>query len=250
MNQVHIDYLTVRSLRLCLLCNGYQISTATGFLVSHNEAFYLVSNYHVLSGRNADTDEPMDKSAGLPDTVAIYHNKKNSLGNWEIRYEHLIDAMGNSRILIHPRGGKIDVALLPLTSLDDIELYATDLELQNEPIPLPPTAAISIIGFPFGIASAGSFPIWKSGTVASEHGLNFQGVPQFLIDSTGRPGMSGSPVYARRLGIYQHESGTNVVFHGIKDRFLGIYAGRIDNHSEIGRVFRPSTIRDILSALG
>jgi hypothetical protein len=61
--------------------------------------------------------------------------------------------------------------------------------------------------------------------------------------------MSGSPVYARRNGMYQSENGMMMMVGGNTDRFIGIYAGSIDQASEIGRVWKASAIMTIFDAL-
>src|SRR4051812_43799972 len=67
-----IDPLSVTSLYLKLYAKGNQLSTATGFVVEHHGRRFLVSNWHVFSGRNADTDQPLDsKTAAVPDQVRI-----------------------------------------------------------------------------------------------------------------------------------------------------------------------------------
>lgn len=243
--QISIDPLSVRSLPLTLIASGTQIGTGTGFIVLVGNYPYLVSNFHVLAGRHAETLQPLDRFARIPDTVHILHHRKNMLGSWIAKEERLVGPEGKSRLLVNTCGG-VDVAVLPLDSLDDVAVYETDLSLRSTPIRLQPAEQVSIIGFPFGNASWGGFPIWKSGMIASDFDLDYMGKPQFLVDATTRPGMSGSPVYARRYGSYQNESFTTVLTMGTSDRFLGIYAGRIDEQSEIGRVWRPSTIIEIL----
>jgi len=57
--------------------------------------------------------------------------------------------------------------------------------------------------------------------------------------------MSGSPVCARRIGGYQDEQGDYRVVPGATDRFLGVYAGGIDELSEVGRVWKASALMEI-----
>lgn len=68
----------------------------------------------------------------------------------------------------------------------------------------------------------------------------------FLIDATTRGGMSGSPVVLRQVGGYLTKSGGQVIMPGVSTRFLGIYSGRLPRDSEIGRVWRPRLIKEIL----
>lgn len=109
--------------------------------------------------------------------------------------------------------------------------------------------AVSIIGFPFGQPSAGNLPIWKSGTIASEFYLNLEnGAPCFLIDATTRHGMSGAPVLKIAQGNYLTESRRNPVISRQCIRFLGVYSAQSEE-SEIGYVWKPEVIEEILSAI-
>jgi hypothetical protein len=146
-------------------------------------------------------------------------------------------------------GRTVDVVFLPLTDLSDVDLYPVNLELRKIPIQLTPAGTISIVGFPFGHSQTAGLPIWKTGTIASDPEIDYDKSPQILVDCTGRPGMSGSPVYARRNGMYQSENGNMMMVGGNTDRFVGIYAGSIDQASEIGRVWKASAIMAIYDAL-
>ena len=106
---------------------------------------------------------------------------------------------------------------------------------------------VSIIGFPLGLTSEGAFPIWKSGHIASDPDLDYNGLPAFLIDATTRGGMSGSPVVLRLLGGYSTRSGSTIMTQTRPSTlFLGIYSGRVHGESEIGIVRRPKVISEVL----
>ncbi len=141
------------------------------------------------------------------------------------------------------------MVFLPLTNLSAVEIYPVDLDPRKVPIALFPTSPVSVVGFPFGHTQTAGLPIWKTGSIASDPDIDFDKSPQILLDITGRPGMSGSPVYARRTGQYTSENGSVVMFTGTSDRFIGIYAGDIDQGSEIGRVWKASAIMNIYDAL-
>ena len=54
---------------------------------------------------------------------------------------------------------------------------------------------VIIVGYPFGMRPENPYPIWKRGFVASEPFLLVDGMPKYYVDSPGRPGMSGSPMF-------------------------------------------------------
>lgn len=246
-----IDRLSVTSLLLKVLSTNQTIGTATGFVVQKGTNYYLVTNWHVVSAKNPNSGASLDPQGRIPDQLQILHNRKGRLGQWLWITEELFDHVTHApRWIEHPQlGRRADLVLLPLTVSDDVDFYPLDLELRSTPIRLMPAAAVSVVGFPFGHASGAGLPIWKSGTIASDPDVDYENTPQFLVDATGRPGMSGSPVYARRIGTFLSESGVNMAGSGSIDRFLGVYAGDIDQFSEIGRVWKAAALMEIYNSL-
>lgn len=246
-----IDRLSVSSLLLRLVSRGQPIATATGFVIQKGNSYYLVTNWHVVAGKRPDNDAPLDSQGRIPDQVEIFHNSKGRLGEWHWVSENLLDSTTHAaRWVEHPRLGKrVDVVMLPLTKTDDSDLYPVDVNLRNTPIRIQPAGAVSVVGFPFGHSSYLGLAIWKAGTIASDPDVEYDKAPQFLVDATGRPGMSGSPVYARRVGGYLNENGNYSMMAGTSDKFLGVFAGSIDEKSEIGRVWKASALMEIYDSL-
>ena len=91
-----------------------------------------------------------------------------------------------------------DFVALPLTNLSDIQLYPYDLNIEANPIVVRPSDTISVIGFPFGLAGGGALGIWATGFMATEHDIDHNNLPTFLIDCRARPGQSASAVIAHR----------------------------------------------------
>ena len=127
--QITIDPLSARSLLIETTVNGNALSTATGIIVEHNSQFYLVTNWHVLSGRDSETEQPLSPTAGIPDEIRIVHHRNNNLGSWVIKSEPLNDNQKNPIWVEHPNGMQIDIAMLPLSNIDDeVQLYQFDLD--------------------------------------------------------------------------------------------------------------------------
>ena len=241
---IAIDPLSVMSLSLECCVGRNALAGATGFIVEHAARPFLVTNWHVVSGRDPSTNQPLSEDGALPDTLGIWYHIKDRLGTWGRRWEPLKNEDGSPRWLEHPQGRRIDVVALPVTVDDEIQLYPLDLGLANIDLLLSPAEPVSIIGFPFGLASGGKFPIWKTGHLASDIDLDYDGLPTFIVDATTKPGMSGSPVVARRIGMYR--SSQAMQMGGSATRFLGIYSGRIHGQADIGMVWRPEVLLDVL----
>ncbi len=249
---IDIDPLSARSHLIELMAHGRSLSTATGFIVQPAEQPYLITNWHVVTGRHADTGELLSPETGaIPDEVRILHHSRGMLGrSWGLRTETLRNPDGTPRWIEHPKGQKIDVVAVPLQAVDqNIDIYPFDLSLADTDVDAQPAMPVSIIGFPFGLLTVGGFPIWKTGHIASEPELDYGNEPNFLIDATTRKGMSGSPVVLRLYGAYPTRDGPVAIGTKGVTRFLGVYSGRIHGEAEIGRVWRPHVIQDILSSL-
>jgi hypothetical protein len=244
-----LDPLSVRSLLLRLFSHGQELGTATGFVVMKNSQPYLVTNWHVVSARRPDTDAALDPQGRYPDEIKILHNRKDHLGQWVYKSEKLVNDKNEFLWIEHPKGKAVDLVFLRLTNLDDVQIYPVDLETRNVQLTIMPTSPLSIVGFPFGHSQSAGLPIWKTGTVASDPDIDYDGAPEILVDCTGRPGMSGSPVYDRKIGPYSEGSSMVFTQSPTTDRFIGIYAGDIDEKSEIGRVWKASAIMTIFDAL-
>jgi len=243
-----VDPLSARSLYLELVVKSQVISTATGFVIQWGNQPHLITNWHVVSGRHPKTNKTLSQTGAIPDEVRIVHHGQR-LGTWVVRTEPLLDTKGNPRWFEHPNGRQIDVIALPLQTIDaQVKLHPLDLSLADTDMIPVVAMPVSIIGFPLGLVTAGVFPIWKTGHIASDPDLDYEGHPAFLIDATTRGGMSGSPVVLRLLGGYSTMSGKTILAQTKPStRLLGIYSGRIHSDSEIGIVWRPRVITDILS---
>lgn len=245
--KVFVDPLSARSLYLILAYGEEILGTATGFVVEKDKKFYLITNWHVISGRNPESNLILAPSGKTPNRILIWHHGK-TLGTWILKKEDLYDESGEKRWKEHAKGKKIDLVALPLTGIsDDIQIYSFDLALTKTDMVPQVAMPVSIIGFPLGFSGPGRFPIWKTGHIASEPELDYNNEPLFLIDATTRGGMSGSPVVLRLSGGYKMKSGGSIIgSSGTATLFLGVYSGRISDDAEIGRVWRPYLIEEIL----
>jgi hypothetical protein len=243
---ISIDEFSIKSLYLETYLNERQIVVATGFIVKKEDSYYLITNWHVVTCRNPLNNQPiLETGIADPNILKVWFHGQQ-LGHWLQKEVNIIDQSGNKLWLEHERGREVDVVAIPLNTSADIKIYDIDLELADFDLMIYPSEAVSIIGFPEGITSEGKFPIWKTGHIASDIDIDWGGKPAFLIDATTKSGMSGSPVIAKRVSIYQTSGGNKI---GNAVRFLGVYSGReIDvSEIEIGFVWKPRVISEILA---
>lgn len=256
--------LSLTSLKLTVLNGDRILSTATGFVVKYAEKFFLVTNWHVVTGRHADTGACLDeKYAAVPDRLAVDYHPSDSFGRWR-RIIHPLFEDGRQLWTEHPRGcgqrGGVDVVALPIERATDciphpFPAFQVSARVSGLPPHIEVGAVVHVIGFPAGRGTAGQWPIWLTGHIATDPQFDFEGSPRFLVDVRTRGGMSGSPVVIRaRLHAEWRKSGNAQArhIHAIPDRespvdhFLGVYSGRVRDDLDLGFVWRPHVLRELI----
>ena len=178
--------------------NGKQaLSTATGFVVeSEDGRRWLITNWHVVSGRDPRTGRPLSASGEVPDRLRVLHNLESSLGRWTWRIEYPVGKDDEPRWLEHPEHGRaFDVVALELTDTATVEFFPYDLDT---------------IGLPGGQSSPAASPAaqyrrlpfrprrrWRLRDLVPGHGRNggrdrLRGQAVLLIEAASGP---GGPVF-------------------------------------------------------
>lgn len=203
------------------------LSRATGFLFgfaaeSSGYCLSLVTNSHVLTGSAPRRRLP---AKGNHIDFEIRRAGESADGVQTVSYPlRTID--GAPTYASCTSFPEADLALVPLP-LDD-RLFeqpptAFDQQLIDLDVAAYPGQTVSVVGYPLGFRDrANKLPVWKTGHIASEPDVDFDGDPRFLIDITGRPGMSGSPVIGGHMEMYLPTKGIPHI--GGSGRLLGVYA--------------------------
>lgn len=246
-----ISLPSVQSLHLEFFFEGAHgstsVSVATGFVCISANGPVLVTNWHNVAGIDPITGKHLSKMLVEPNVVVISHNSP-MLGHFIRRQERLrAEVDGVPLWFEHPRWGReADMVALKLRSLDGVQLRPYDTQ-RDQDLLVTVSEVVSVVGFPFGLRSGGT-AIWATGTVASEPEIDFDKRPIFLIDCRARTGQSGSAVIAHRTGIVPRADG-NSYFGGEATRLMGIYSGRVNAESDLGRVWKTSAITELLAAV-
>jgi hypothetical protein len=230
--------------------NGQPLASGTGFVVETKNGPALITNRHNATGRHQDSGECLSITGGLPNEIVIQHNSWRGLGQWEEVIEPLYDN-DKPRWIEHPfLKEKADFVLLPLIKRLGMVFYSYNPSDPGPPIAIHVAEPVSVVGFPLGLRSAGYFPVWATGFIASEPQLDHDKLPVFLIDCRTRKGQSGSAVVTYRPGgPVTLENGDVSFFNDPVFRFLGIYSGRVNKDSDIGRVWKASAIAELIASI-
>ena len=260
------------------------ISTGSAFFFGIDDEWFLITNWHNVSGKHFLTKKPLSKRVPTH-LVAKLSSYEVGTGKGSFGVApHDIPIYGQDREPLwfeHPKlGSRCDVIALPKPRPSSCPefMHNSANRISSVRIPVEPGCTVFIIGFPRSISVGFGLPVWKSGYIASEphYGVTIDGetwpfgglqggieLPAFFIDSLTREGMSGFPVFARFQGSWDQtnpyhpidpeEPGfwkrNNVAIFGSEGtEFVGCYSGRImpkEEGAALGLCWRKDVIEEI-----
>lgn len=257
MTEITFNPLSQASYFVISRFDEMDLSKATCFFIKRNSNTYLITNWHVVTGRNSETKKCLSKTCAIPNNLLVQVHKNQDI----IDFRNLEIKIDNSVILTHPKfGDDVDVVALEVNIPNHLSVF--DIEKFIEPFNESTNESIAndvfIIGYPFGKSEDDIFPIWKKASIASEPCIDIQGLPKMLVDTASRSGMSGSPVilFQRRSvalleGDPTTSDGINKISHH-QMKLVGVYSGRIgvddkNFQAQLGIVWKSSVINEIIS---
>jgi hypothetical protein len=253
----NVEVPTLKSLLIELRFGEKVLGSGTAFLAAndHQSHCALITNRHNVTGRHHDTGACLHTQGGIPDNIVIHFHKSGpDIGEWKPITLPLYRKDGTPYWIEHPRmGPSADLVALNLTWANDVRKlpYYMKMQLDRVGMLIGPAEAVSVVGFPFGLSSVGRFPIWATGFLAQELSLVTPDNPVFLIDCRTRPGQSGSAVIAYRPAGYRRQQEGRIISSLTAAKtweFLGIYSSRVNEESDLGRVWHVSAVEEVLAA--
>lgn len=244
---IQIDKRSLMSLFIQIYRDESLISTATSFVINNKGNYFLITNRHNVTGRNTSTNECLDDKCTIPNKIRIFYNtnlSNISWSNFDIKL-YSDDQEVKPTWLEHPKfKNEIDVVAFKLES--DILNHISYELTHPQQLQVSPSDQLNIVGYPFGKSVNGYFAIWTTGFLASDFNLDYDDLPLFLLDSRTRKGQSGSPVIALRSKSYIDQHGNHNIITSPIVWLYGIYSGRINSASDIGRVWKLSAIKELV----
>ena len=264
------------------------IATGSAFFFEINDEWFLITNWHNVSGKHFLDNRPLVNGrfpTRLVAKLSTYSNSDSPARSRPFRiapYDVSIYQNNEPLWFEHPElCSRCDVIALPLqrpASCPEFMHNAAN-RIDDVRIPVEPGGTVFIVGFPRSISVGFGLPLWKSGYIASEphYDITIDGkswlfgglrdgikLPAFFLDSQTREGMSGSPVFASYVGNWDAADPYNLnlddpgfwsrddVFLGSKGiEFVGCYSGRIGPKEEgaaLGLCWRKDVIEKICIA--
>lgn len=246
----------INTLSLCctpieLLANdgsGNIISHSTGFYWSHKGKSYLVTNWHVISGRNIFTGELISEHGFIPKNInyfgVSYAISDGTLSFHRSRFsielsDEMVEAFKHP-----PKVGEqeIDIAIIQIhpetvfgqnnsasgfAGADIATCYLNEAAAQR--IVTRAGDDCFILGYPLQNYEGLCLPIWKRGAISSDTNIGVGGRPIFLVDSATTPAMSGSPVVRKVGGLPRDNTELGAIEEFAAFEVIGIYAGRLQS---------------------
>jgi hypothetical protein len=249
-----VDPQSLMTSPVYLLNGTREVSQGTGFFFANMkpdqpkeaETVFLVTNYHVVTGH-----APGSRAARAGDRIRFaLHGSVDDLEDKRVFDLPLYDVQGQPVWAMSESSPHADVVLIPLPPrvYAGIPLYVFTVDHTTVDIKIRPTSGATLLGYPYGFFDTKHLlPIWKTGHIASEPDVDFEGEPTFLVDVSAFPGMSGSPVLAVSSGLYETEEGT--MRSGRVLRLLGIFSSMpvvIQNRTDTTGASTDATIETSL----
>jgi Trypsin-like peptidase domain len=226
-SQAQVDPPSLMTTPVLLMNGQQQVSLGTGFFFGSTtpdgavDTVFLVTNYHVVTGH-----APGAPGARAGDHIQFFiHEDPNNLTHIRPIDLPLYRDDGEPVWVTSTIDPAADVVLVPVPpkAYAGVRLYVFTEAHTRGDIKIRPTSGATLLGYPYGFYDTTNYlPVWKTGHVASEPDVDFDGRPVFLVDVSAFPGMSGSPVLAVANGVYESEDG--VMRTGRVLKLLGIFS--------------------------
>ena len=239
----------------CLGPMGQVVSKATGFVVrDETAAAYLVTNRHVVTGRNSLEGNQLlhDRDGGeviAPSALRIAMPSRERPGLWKPCVYDLGDREYGPTWKEHPDlGWKVDVIALPI-DVDDDAFDPPPVPMTPFPAQLRTATKVFVVGFPVGFdpfTAPGAIGVWTGATMAWLPELDWQELPVMLLDARTREGQSGSPTWFVADEFTRYLASDGSVKSGPVHGLAGVYGGRIAEDSDIGYVWKRKALEAIL----
>ena len=250
--------LTTHHLHMCFKQTDVVLSSGTGFIYKHEDNFYLITNWHNVSGKNPLTGKCLSDTLAVPDMISTMFREINQPANCK---RESISIFSDSQMMEpvwyeHPEYKyKVDVVAIPIPEeiSKNYKLFAINEISFDETYKEEVADEAFVIGYPFSDTTYLQMPIWKKASIASEPDINIDGLPKILIDTATRAGLSGSPAIMQRIGIHGMKGGEmlpSTIIGRIRN-FLGVYSGRIGSdelQAQLGIIWKARVINEILEA--
>jgi S1-C subfamily serine protease len=189
-----------------------------------NETIYLVTNRHVV----------VDETRGLKADalrIRLHTNSQDLTKN--VDRELPLYQNGKQKWYVHKDYPKvpIDIAVIELSQEQIKDGQIKALSQKNffpDRLLISPGEDVMVMGFPRGLSdSKHNLPLIRNALISSAYGVNFEGLPTFLVDANLHPGMSGSPVMTKPKNVWATKQGGTSMVNNPVAHLLGVFSATL-----------------------
>jgi len=256
-----------------LLTSGepVKVGHGTGFFYRFKGNLFLITNWHVVTGRNPDNDKL--EIYPTPHLASFMLSSKSTPAHFLPMDDiHFYEDGKPAWLQLQNNGdGRIDIVAIPMSFDPEMHVVAINDFTDDTTKAFEPGREVVIVGYPFEKNDNHPFPIWKKAMIASEPGYKTLQKWQCLLDAPGRPGMSGSPVFfmsegaqlRRELGeiraagraldfirAFKPQDITDLADGTYLLQFAGVYTGSYGDQSldrlNLGRMLFSSLVDELM----
>jgi hypothetical protein len=175
--------------------NDEPIAPATCFIVEYKAKYFLVTNYHVMTGINFSTGQKIEKLKSIFNSVVVmFRYTDHPRLTYTVKYNIYHNLSTNFGYYINEKGGvAMDLAVMPITIPNDALLFTIkEKDIDSSGIKKD-GINLSIVGFSNPVPENDYQPITtKTKSVVGNPSSNYG---ELYYKDSSFPGTSGAPVY-------------------------------------------------------
>lgn len=174
------------------------INTGTGFILNWGHEYFLITNFHVLTGKEAATNKKMDVLTDTCTDIIIWFQNDTGTGFKKL-VAKLYDSVGNKLYSLYytNKNQILDIAVVYISPADLPPIIKKHFITMTDIYFQEPGGKTYVVGFPDGKMIDG----WKP-TIINSHSVepvkDTSIKHLFLFEDTTYGGMSGCPVYIKQ----------------------------------------------------
>ncbi|HET6255150.1 MAG TPA: hypothetical protein VFE32_13810 [Puia sp.] len=177
--------------------NGVFLGSGTGFIIHYIDKYFLVTNFHVLTGKLPLTNKIIPEAKDTNTSIFVIFRPVNKQTLFYPMKYLLFDTIGNRNFSMAVFNNQIlDYVVMPIVIPDEVIKHWLEIKDVDTTLSYDENIPLQVIGFPLGQFIKN----WQPTTMIVHSTINPIKDPDifdpfvYFSDSTIR-GMSGSPVY-------------------------------------------------------
>lgn len=226
-----LDIIFVSAVRVTIPPNGGGIIGATGFIWKEDDKIFLVTNKHVIFGKDyinqpflVDWIKTKFNRINIKDPSSLTPPSINDLETIECK----VKFNDESKILKH-NNKQVDLVLVDVSECPIHGSIVYPFTRNNLPPPdllVTPSDPLIVIGYPLDFFDELKYlPIARAANLSTPYGLKYKGKEVFLTDSILHPGTSGSPIILDPRVLMKTLGGGIMIGNNRPPILLGVHSG-------------------------